>query len=247
MISNKESFTYRKYLKNKNLFKYFCLFLVVDTIIFFYLLIKFYYSAYYKYPLGASIILIFFMLVFYFEMKKAEKELVDEYRHNYFTWGRGAGAELIVKRSLMALSSDYKILSDFQPGKWNIDHICIGPTGIFAIEVKAHKGTISYVNNKLKRNNQELDGNYLGQAKKGSVFLNQLIKEKLNKEYFVVPLLIFPNAKIDGSINHKIENVWIGGRGFEKWVIQNCKNLLTSEEIDDIYNTLMCVYKKGDD
>jgi len=238
MISNKESFTYRKYLKNKKLFKYFCLFFIVDIIIFYSLLIKFYFNTYYKYPLGASIILIFFTGVFYFEMKKAEKELIDEERHNYFTWGRGAGGELIVKRSLMTLNSDYKIFSDFQPGKWNIDHICIGPTGIFAIEVKAHKGTISYVNDKLKRNNQELDGNYLGQTKQGSVFLNQLIKEKTNKEYFVVPVLIFPNAKIDG-INHKIENVWIGGRGFEKWIIQNCKNVLNSEEIEKIYNVLI--------
>ncbi len=238
MISNKESFTYRKYLKNKKLFKCSWLFLIIDTIIFFYLLIKFYYGAYYKYPLGASIILIFFTIVFYLETKKAEKELVEEERHNYFTWGRGAGGELIVKKSLMTLDSDYKIFSDFHPGEWNIDHICVGPTGIFAIEVKAHKGTISYTDNKLKRNDQELDGNYLGQTKQGSVFLNQLIKEKLNKEYFVVPVLIFSNAKIKG-INHKIENVWIGGRGFEKWIIQNCKNALSSKEIEDICNVLM--------
>lgn len=113
---------------------------------------------------------------------------------------------MIVKKNLMGLGDNYKILSDFEPGKWNIDHVCIGPTGIFAIEVKAHKGTVSYVNNKLKINNQEINGNYLGQAKKGSVFINQLIKEKLNKEYFVVPVLIFPNAKIN-NIKHKIEKV----------------------------------------
>lgn len=56
-------------------------------------------------------------------------------------------------------------------------------------------------------------------------------------------MFIFPNAKIN-NIKHKIENVWVGGRGFEKWIIQNCKNLLTSEEIENIYNALMCVYKK---
>ena len=246
MTNNKESFTYKKYLRNKKLLKCLLVLLIFNVIIFFYFLIKFYNDAYYKYPLSASILLIIFLIIFYFEIKKAEKELFKAERRNYLTWGRGAGAELIVKKSLMGLNNDYKILSDFEPGKWNIDHICIGPTGIFAIEVKAHKGTISYINNKLKINNQEIDGNYLGQAKKGSVFINQLIKEKIKKEYFIVPVLIFPNAKIH-DIKHRIENVWVGERGFEKWVIQNCKNLLTSEEIDDIYNTLMCVYKKGDD
>jgi hypothetical protein len=238
MVSNKNSFTYKRYLRNKRIFKFFCIFVIIDIIFFIYLILKFYYSAYYKYPLGASIILIFFTAIFYFETKKAEKELADEKRHNYFTWGRGAGAELIVKRELMVLSDDYKICSDFHPGKWNIDYICVGPTGVFSIEVKAHKGTISYANNRLKRNGQELEKNYLGQTKKGSVFLNQLIRENLNKEYFVVPILIFPNAKIDGSINHKIENVWIGGRGFERWVIENCKNVLNLDEIESVCNVL---------
>ena len=56
-------------------------------------------------------------------------------------------------------------------------------------------------------------------------------------------MFIFPDAKIN-NIKHKIEKVWVGGRWFEKLIIQNCKNLLTSEEIEDIYNTLMCVYNK---
>ncbi|GMX58692.1 MAG: hypothetical protein MCSN_3460 [Candidatus Microsyncoccus archaeolyticus] len=230
MINNKESFTYKKYLKNKRLFEYASLFLVIDIIMFFYFSMELYYKS--------SIIFALVVFIFYFELKKAKKELRYEKKRNYFTWGKGAGAELIVKKSLMTLSNQYRVFSDFQAGKWNIDHICIGPTGIFAIEVKAHKGTISYTDNKLKRNNQELGGNYLGQSKKGSVFLNQLLKEKLNKNYFVIPVLIFPNAKIDNGINHKIENVWIGGRGFEKWIIENCNNMLNPEEIEIICNVL---------
>lgn len=245
MIDNKESFTYKKYLKNKRLFKFFWLFLVVDTIIFFYVLINLSYNSYHKYLLATLMIIMLSTIIFYFERKKAERELRYARKHNYLTWGKGAGGELIVKKSLMTLSNEYKMFSDFHPGKWNIDYICIGPTGIFAIEVKAHKGTISYINNKLKRNNQELNGDYLGQAKKGSVFLNQLIKEKLNKNYFVVPVLVFPNARIDNSINHKIENVWVGGRGFERWVIQNCKNTLSIKETEVICNILINFNKEN--
>ncbi|MFA5714495.1 MAG: nuclease-related domain-containing protein [Candidatus Paceibacterota bacterium] len=237
MINNKDSFTFKKYLSNKKLIKFFYIFLLIDTVAFFCLLMKFYFSGYYKYPLVATMLVLFFLIIFHFVISKADRELIKGKKRNYFTWGRGAGAELIVKKSLMSLNDYYRVISDFHPGEWNIDHICIGPTGIFAIEVKAHKGTISYSDGKLKRNNQEL-GNFLGQAKEGSVFLNQLIKERLNKDYFVVPVLVFPNANIDNSINHQIENVWVGGRGFERWVVDNCKNVLSLEEINTICNFL---------
>lgn len=237
MTNNKESFTFKKYLKNKKIIKFFYFFLVVDTILFFYFLMKLFYSSYYKYPLLATVIVLFFFIIFEFQIEEVDKELEKGRKRNYFTWGRGAGAELIVKRSLMKLGDDYRIISDFQTGRGNIDHICIGPTGIFAIEVKAHRGIINYIDGKLKRNNEDINS-FLGQTKAGSVFLNQLIKERLNKEYFIVPILVFSNAKIDGSICHKIENVWIGEGGFEKWIIENCKNTLNSEEIEGICSIL---------
>ena len=237
MINNKESYTFKKYLKNKKLIKFFYLFLIIDTIFFFYFLMNFYYSACYKYPLLATVIVFFFLVVFKFQIEKTDKELEEGKRRNYFTWGRGAGAELIVKRSLMTLNDDYRIISDFQTGKWNIDHICVGPTGIFAIEVKAHKGIMYCVGDNLKRYTQDVSI-FLGQAKAESLFINHLIKEKLGKNYFVVPILVFPNTKIDISISHAIDNVWVGGHGFEKWIIENCKNKLNSEEIEKICNIL---------
>lgn len=237
MISNKESFVFKKYLSNKKLVKFFYLFLFADTIAFFYFLTNLYSSTYYKYPLAATIVFFFFLIVFLFEITKADKELIKGKIRNYLTWGRGAGAELIVKRSLMSLSNDYRIISDFQMDKGNIDHICIGPTGIFAIEVKAHKGVISCIDSKLKRGNQDIGG-FLGQAKKGSVYLNHLIKEKTGKDYFVIPLLVFPSAQIDNSINHQIEGVWVGGNGFERWVVENCKNALSLGEIEIICQIL---------
>ncbi len=233
MVSNKNSYTFKKYRINKKVIKFVYLFLLVDTIAFYYFLFQIYFSGYSKYPLATTLIILFLLVVFYFQIEKTDKELVNEEIRNYFTWGRGAGAELIVKKSLETLNGYF--ISDYQPGKWNIDHIFIGPTGAFAIEVKAHKGVISYLDGKLKRYDQDISG-FLGQAKKGSVFINQLIKERLNKDYFVIPVLVFPNAKMDNSTNHQIENVWVGGRGFEKWVIDNCNNVLSREEIEEITN-----------
>ncbi|MFA5169373.1 MAG: nuclease-related domain-containing protein [Candidatus Paceibacterota bacterium] len=233
MISNKESFVFKKYSSNKRMFKFAALVIFLILISGITFLYVFSYQSYLKYPFVATVVFLISLMIVYREGIKADKELDGMEKHNYFTWGRGAGAELIVKRSLMTLNDDYRIISDFQMDKGNIDHICIGPTGIFAIEVKAHKGVISYINNRLKRENQDISS-FLWQAKRGSVYLNHLIKEKTGKDYFVVPVLVFPNAKIDNSINHQIEGVWIGGREFEGWVVENCRNFLSSIDVEEV-------------
>lgn len=237
MINNKESYTFKKYISIKKTILWGSFIIYIFLLFGAYLSIKIFYSSYSAYPLAAILITLILLMFLYRSGIKADREMLEIKKHNYYTWGIGAGAELVVKKSLMKLSDNYRIISDFQTGKWNIDHICIGPTGIFAIEVKAHRGLIYYTENKLKRDTQDIS-NFLGQAKAESLFLNHLIKEKLNKEHFVIPVLVFPNGKIDTSICHKIENVWVGGRGFERWVIENCKNTLSSEEIEEICNVL---------
>lgn len=238
MVDNKNTYTYKKYLSNKTIGRFFRVFIFADILIGIYFLMKFYLSVGKLYPVAASLIVLVVLVIFDREVSVADKEMRKIEFHNYFTWGRGAGAELVVKRSLMTLSDDYKIINDFQTGKGNIDHICIGPTGIFAIETKSYKGIISYIDGKIKRNGKDLERNCLGQVKWGSAFLNQLIEKSTGKYRFVVPVLVFPFAEVDNSIRSQIEGVWVGGRGFERWVAENCKNALTSSEIEEICSVL---------
>ena len=58
-------------------------------------------------------------------------------------WARGASGEEQVGAVLATLSDDYVVFNDYHPtgadGKalpWNVDHIVVGPTGVFVIETK---------------------------------------------------------------------------------------------------------------
>jgi len=239
MTDNKNTYTFKKYLSNKKLFRFSAslIFLISFAILF--LLDLLFFKIYLKYPLVAAIIFFVSLIFLYREIAIADKELLNMARRNDSTWGRGSAAELVIIRSLEKLGSGYKVINDFQTGNGNIDHICVGPTGVFTIETKAHKGTISY-DGKLKRNNQEFEKDFLKQAKSGCYFVDQLIKEKIGKDYFIIPIIIFANARIDKqTINHQIEGVWVGGREFECWVIENNKNTLQPEEINAIYDLLL--------
>lgn len=56
---------------------------------------------------------------------------------------RGAKAEEKVSDILEGLSKGYAVFNDFRCPMGNIDHIAIGPTGIFVVETKSPRGEIT--------------------------------------------------------------------------------------------------------
>lgn len=60
-------------------------------------------------------------------------------------WAIGAAGERKTAKRLSRLDSRYKVLHDRKVSgrKWNIDHIVVGPTGVFAIETKNVKGRVA--------------------------------------------------------------------------------------------------------
>ena len=60
------------------------------------------------------------------------------------TWNIGAQGEVSVIRVLRNLDPSFKKIHDvFLPGNGgNIDHVVVGPTGVFVIETKNHSGII---------------------------------------------------------------------------------------------------------
>lgn len=66
----------------------------------------------------------------------------------YLNYRKGIiGEQKVTRMLLAALSDEYSILNDVRLkgiSGGNIDHIVVGPTGIFVIETKNYKGKISY-------------------------------------------------------------------------------------------------------
>ncbi|HVE92485.1 MAG TPA: nuclease-related domain-containing protein, partial [Actinomycetota bacterium] len=58
-------------------------------------------------------------------------------------WIKGARGEEAVGRLLAELEPQgYRILHDIDTGRGNLDHVVVGPTGVFAIETKAWTGSV---------------------------------------------------------------------------------------------------------
>jgi nuclease-like protein len=58
-------------------------------------------------------------------------------------WARGAEGEEEIGHVLEGLGDGWFTLHDLDTGRGNIDHVVIGPGGLFTIETKSHGGRIS--------------------------------------------------------------------------------------------------------
>lgn len=238
MADNSNSYTYKRYLKNKSTLNKAKIVILIGTIV---LGIYFFITMQNKAITGISlaiIILIFYIALKYFQ--KWDKELDQEKGKNYHTWGQGAGAELSVLTALETLPPEYKTIPDFNTKHGNIDFIIIGPKGIFTIEVKASKGIISLQNNQVLINGKAPEEDYIKQTIAEKVWLINALSQKFQKQYLVTSLLEFTKGNIDkASIHGPIHGVWIGGYKFHNYLIDKSINSLTPEEINTIYTFLL--------
>lgn len=65
------------------------------------------------------------------------------FKRDYDNWARGAEGEEVVGKVLEGLREEgWCVIHDVSFGRGNIDHIVVGPGGIFTIETKSHGGKV---------------------------------------------------------------------------------------------------------
>lgn len=122
----------------------------------------------------------------------------------YKIWRSGAKGEEKVAKALKALRGMYHVFNDVEIGKsGDIDHVVVGPTGVFVIETKNNNGIISCNGDswtQLKTGKK--GGHYKGkigspskQAKRNAALLGRLIRRRLHTRLYVNPLVVFANKK----------------------------------------------------
>ncbi len=110
-------------------------------------------------------------------------------------WLQGARGEQRVGAVLDSLSGDgWHALHDVSLGRGNIDHILVGPGGIFTIETKSHKGRFRV---------ERIDSAMLKQA-----YAEKKLLERITG-YKVQPLLVFSEAWLIGRVPARREGVVI--------------------------------------
>ena len=143
--------------------------------------------------------------------------------------------------NLTCRSLGYRVIDDIQAkgsgGEFNIDHVLIGPGGIFSIETKTWrlpgKGTKAELvhdpkTGRLTRPDRSWDEKAVAQTRANADFLRKLLAKRTGRaegELRVIPVLILPGWFITDPAAFPRE-VWImGNETLHKWLQREPKRL----------------------
>lgn len=93
-----------------------------------------------------------------YDVARRQREKAARLERSAALWEQGAAGEVEVARALEALPDGWVVLHDLAwPGrpKANIDHVVIGPGGIFVVDAKNWTGTIEVRDQVLRQNGRQ--------------------------------------------------------------------------------------------
>ena len=119
---------------------------------------------------------------------------------------KGARGEEKIAGILATLPDSYHVFNDFVVGRSHIDHVVIGPGGVFAVETKCWRGTVTVEEGHILLDGQLPDRPPLAQAKREAA----LVKKALQAAGWaggVMPVLVFASntfsahrANVQGAV-----------------------------------------------
>lgn len=166
-------------------------------------------------------------------------------KKNDYSYGVGSEAEDLTVAKLTTLGEDFKIINDVSKGKnkGNIDHVIIGPTGLFVIETKSNTNNkIFYYENNVRKIT-DFGQNAIKQVAGNAFWINKLIKNNLGIDIWAQGLVVRPlkeDNKIECYLNNRV--CILDGHEICRY-IKESRQRLNTEEINKISNLLIKIRK----
>lgn len=149
---------------------------------------------------------------------------------------RGALAEEKVAARLGNLLEGYHGFHDLDFNGFNIDHVIVGPGGIFLIETKSHRGRISSDGDNLLLNGKAPEKNFLNQTWRQTRDFEQFLWKQTSKEWKVKPILCFTNAFV--GVREPVKGVTIARIGYLNKFLLRQPHVMKQEEVERVSRIL---------
>lgn len=124
------------------------------------------------------------------------------------TLGQGVGGEIFVGQLLEGLRSDgCKVYHDIPGDGFNVDHVAIGPQGVFAFETKTIskplKGDakIIYDGQAISVGGYQPDRDPIGQAEAEARHIREILRKMCGKDQVVQPVVLYPGWFVECTNN----------------------------------------------
>jgi hypothetical protein len=136
-----------------------------------------------------------------------------------------------IAKELKALPNEYIVFRGIKvKDSLDCDFTVIGPSGVYAIDAKNHRGLIAFNGNYLTRNGLPLEKDILGEIKAEAFGLKDLIFKTANIDVFVEPVIVFVRASVRLGAG-KIDGAYIIGKTWLNELIQNNTSTILDKKI----------------
>ncbi|MCL6577064.1 nuclease-related domain-containing protein [Kyrpidia sp.] len=154
---------------------------------------------------------------------------------------RGAKGEERVEEILSSLPDTYRVFHDLPCPMGNIDHIAVGPAGIFVIESKSHRGKITVTpDGNLLRDGRPFEKNVVNQVWRQTMWLKETLESHLGQSVFVHPFLVFVNGFV--QVYRPVQEVTVLPG---KWLVETITkkpSRLTEQQVDAVRQALYALH-----
>jgi hypothetical protein len=108
----------------------------------------------------------------------------------------GAKGEFETAILLARLPPDFTVFNDIPLNGFNVDHVVVGPSGIWAVETKSHTGIVESSALGVCRNGRPMYRDPCRQARGNAAEISRLIQSATKTRYWVEALVCFPRATV---------------------------------------------------
>ena len=157
--------------------------------------------------LGLTVMVIVSVKIFHWA--DAMEDKAEKFTDRAIDWKQGAVLEETVDGLLEALPDNYFAIDDFVTKKGTIDYILVGPKGILTIETKSHKGVVTNNGEKLLRDGDPFEEDFIKQAWAKSYCVKDLLAGKGVCVLRPQPVIVFTDA--DVQVKERVRRVHIIG------------------------------------
>lgn len=147
----------------------------------------------------------FAVIIIGFAVRKIRASLRESHQYRE---GRD-GERLVAERLDELRDAGFHSLHDVVAGKFNIDHVLIGPTGVFAIETKTlHKRggkdeKAEFNGAEILIHGKPLPRNPITQARANANWLQTFLRESTSRPFAVTPVVILPGWYVAPRVKMK--------------------------------------------
>lgn len=183
--------------------------------------------------------------------KKIDRNLENQLREAR-VWRKGEEGERIIASILESeLPDGFHVFNDVRfPGRTaNIDHLVVGPSGVFVLNTKNVRGTVSWTEDAktLLWNGEAEKWNWVALAQKDAINVEKKLFTLLNRNVSVKAVLVFPRAKVVPKIDVPLPPVDLQQDDFlidHRLKYIGKRSPLSEKEVKEIVGALTALFRK---